>query len=540
MTVVPTIPYSQFVQRLNPRALDPRQYRKSALSVANFDANSYAEHARTSGPVKGDSTTFLASQQYWGPDRDNRPSILFQLYPPVNGVTADPGLLFTPCPTTAFPELHVVVDDRDGQPLRNFPELPILISTKVEGWLLEAWMRLNLKLKHEDVMQRMPYLTVDAWAGRDNGGGFKNTLSARRRDFRQIGRCLSWEENSPRRSVFDRRLLEDVASNTEWLANQTTRYLDDLTLPEKKELIALNSRVRRGAKDGQETSGSGSSPQPPKRPVEEELEGHARQKILRMNDSALSLDDIDWPAIYANAERARQEAAVLGNASNITGMGAAEVDASSLLQNAMPPNAQEPVLQTGQALVDELAVRGVTLARHYNLPHASADPFDARYTLAQSSEDRRQLFLAVHSTLSSILNQHPLERFELDLSSYVALFNQLQDQYIHASFLEDRNLDLGQAQQMFQPLPAWAGAISEFDTIWVPFEEWENMEGREWNKVYSSPYVLYLDFEQKAEALGMLAGEDRALVHWPRKLVVTADFCLERRTWIVQMRDFEE
>ena len=143
-------------------------------------------------------------------------------------------------------------------------------------------------------------------------------------------------------------------------------------------------------------------------------------------------------------------------------------------------------------------------------------------------------------TLSSIVKQHPFRRFKLDLTSYAAVFNQLQDQYVHATFLEDRNADLSRAQQMQQPLPAWAGAISEFDSIWVPIEELENVEGREWNKLHNVSYVFHPSFEEKAGALGMLAGEERALVVWPEKLVITADFCLASKEWIVRLTDFEE
>ena len=275
----------------------------------------------------GDNTTFVGSQQDWGPDRADRPAVLFQLYPPVNRVTADPGYLFTPSPTAAFPDLQVVVDGRDGQPLRNFPELPVVISTKVEGWLIEAWIRLNPKLKHEDVIQRMLHLDPDSWNGKDNGGGFKNTLSARRRDFRQIGRCLSWEENSARRSAFDRRLLEDVASDPQWQADQTTRYLEDLTLPEKQELTAANSKVRQGTKASDRESGGRSSLPGPKRRRNGEPDGQPETKVRKVDESNLTLDDFDWPSISADSERARQEEAAAGNVTDFTTILAPDVDA---------------------------------------------------------------------------------------------------------------------------------------------------------------------------------------------------------------------
>lgn len=262
---VPAIYHSEYIHRLDYQTIDSRQYRRFPSSGMNsgFFSNHRSGHERRSGPDERDVTSFVSSQKDWGGDRDQRPDILFDLYKPVQQNLPEPGYLFTPSPTQAFPELCVVIDDYERQPLLNYPELPIIISTRVEGWLLEAWMRSNLEISIEDLLQRMPYLPKDKREKAHGQGGFCNTLSGRRRDFRKTGRCLSWAGNSANASLFDRRIINEVEANPEWHRDNTTRYLEDLTKAHRERLEKENtaaSAKRRAEKAERRRNGSGPSP----------------------------------------------------------------------------------------------------------------------------------------------------------------------------------------------------------------------------------------------------------------------------------------
>lgn len=84
--------------------------------------------------------------------------------------------------------MRVVVDAINNRPLKDFDNLPITISKKVEGWLLEAWERQDRKIDVEDLIQRMPFAANDdVW----NTRKFSNALTQRKDRFRNRGRCTA-------------------------------------------------------------------------------------------------------------------------------------------------------------------------------------------------------------------------------------------------------------------------------------------------------------------------------------------------------------
>jgi hypothetical protein len=138
----------------------------------------------------------------------------------------------------------VVIDAVNHRPLKAFPNLPITVSKKVEGWLMEAWERQNRNIDVEDLIQRMPFAANDdVWTNRR----FSNALTQRKDRFRNRGRCLSWKVVAHDRE-WDRKLKEDMNANKAWLNANTTRYLSDLTVKEDKALEAVTFMSRKHTK----------------------------------------------------------------------------------------------------------------------------------------------------------------------------------------------------------------------------------------------------------------------------------------------------
>ena len=446
-------------------------------------------------------TSFLESQQDWGKQRENRPAVLFRLYKPQARVAVDPGFLFTPSPSTAFPELHVVVDARDGKPLRNFPFLPSVISTEVEGWLLEAWMRLDAEIKIDHIMARMPHLTAAEWSNSRDGGGFKNTLSARRRDFRKVGRCISWEDNSARRSPFDRKLFADVASNPAWHMEQTTRFLEDLPKEEKDRLQEL---TRKESQAKRERKRKRAQPEGEDSSSESGGEEGAEKRPRRDNGQPANPPSINPPAWSE--------------------------------QNAMPLT--DPLgAPTLHHLVAWLAARGVIYQPTSPIPPAPQQQ-DARFTPATSSEERRQLFLALYPAVLEAASSRSPRRFVVDLSmSYATAYNSVQNQFVYVTYLVDNNANLREAEERLDARTAWAGEIGDFDIADLGAVEVASAEEREAAKTNGAQYIFSPDFQQRALLEGRLGG-DGDLEMWPDKVVVEA-LLDERMEWILELVDFE-
>ena len=130
--------------------------------------------------------------------------------------------------------VRAVIDPINYRPLKVFANLPITISKKVEGWLMEAWQREDRTIRIEDIIQRMPFIANDdVWENKK----FRNTLTQRKDRFRNRGRCLSWGMVCHNRK-WDQRLQEDMNANPDWLKANTTRYLQDLTVKEERVLGA--------------------------------------------------------------------------------------------------------------------------------------------------------------------------------------------------------------------------------------------------------------------------------------------------------------
>ena len=91
-----------------------------------------------------DVACFLPKDRDFGTAWAHRPSIIFQLYPGSTRVSQRPqGVLMD--------GNRVMLDPYD-HPIRDFPELPVTLSSKENGMWIEYYMRQNKEIKPYDLM----------------------------------------------------------------------------------------------------------------------------------------------------------------------------------------------------------------------------------------------------------------------------------------------------------------------------------------------------------------------------------------------------
>lgn len=173
-------------------------------------------------------TAFHPDQKDWGEERPFRPKILFQLDPPKDRKD----------PTYAVGNMmyngHLLLDP-DNRPIRNFHEIPLTVSSQVEGWVMEAIRRQHSKISANDFRARMPRdpsgKNLRDIHGKWTGPG-KDPLSKsgsvdmRMTRWRMKHRCASWVERggSKRlRDYFWEQLTPEnqAANTTEWMSDVT-------------------------------------------------------------------------------------------------------------------------------------------------------------------------------------------------------------------------------------------------------------------------------------------------------------------------------
>lgn len=143
---------------------------------------------------------------------------------------------------------RLVVDWR-GHPIKNCRRFPIFISAQVEGWRVEALMRLDPRVTLEDIVARMiltrgelnhknPMTLVVSWVRR------------RRRKFRLFNRCTLWAASVPENEVAFAQLLQDELTPAMLAANSTR----DLTPLTGEEFVSLENIGKPPIRTGPKTS----------------------------------------------------------------------------------------------------------------------------------------------------------------------------------------------------------------------------------------------------------------------------------------------
>ena len=196
-----------------------------------------------------DITTFHAGSKHWGPTWENRPPILKRFARSGYPVPSyDPGVMT---------DRGRVVIDQQNHAVINWRELPICISSKVPGYKMEAWRRLNPKISTSDFVARMPKTDKPVLTER-------NKLSMRMTRFRLRGACISWIEREGCQAI--REYMANLIGPACVTANSIEGFGRDLTDVEVAAATAANKgkfpeRAHRNAKREALDSSAGSKQQ---------------------------------------------------------------------------------------------------------------------------------------------------------------------------------------------------------------------------------------------------------------------------------------
>ena len=157
-------------------------------------------------PGTNNQTAFLLEDKAYGKDRDDWPDLLFQLLPEPNEATKRPiGILM---------DRDRVVIDPDNHEIRDFPELPKVLSSEMNGQDIEYYLRKNMQFGNGEMgyidlrgiyscsrasfanndtsTARMPSTFVKGKKAKVYDAPKPNALSMRASRFRWSAPCLAW------------------------------------------------------------------------------------------------------------------------------------------------------------------------------------------------------------------------------------------------------------------------------------------------------------------------------------------------------------
>ncbi|KAL9120533.1 MAG: hypothetical protein Q9187_002908, partial [Circinaria calcarea] len=119
-----------------------------------------------------------------------------------------------------------VILDLDGTPVRNYMNIPVVLSSQLEGCYMEAMMRQHPKIKLQDFVARMP---------KDQAK--RNALSARMRMYRVEACCISWKQKEGSQNI---NAYIDNLLPAQYIKTNYTECFRDLTNLEVEEIRTVN------------------------------------------------------------------------------------------------------------------------------------------------------------------------------------------------------------------------------------------------------------------------------------------------------------
>ena len=191
-------------------------------------------------------TSFLQKDKDFGPERDNRSHVLFQIK------NAKPP---TEKPTAYVMDDNRIVLDAYDHGLRDFPNvLPKVLSSELEGHDIEYYYRQNADIADYDLIARMPH----AFHHGNEGQHYRDepprggTINQRAQRFRTRAACIAWNNRAgtATKNAFILSLIPDEYKAADVNSTRDFRDLDD------GEIKAVNTqnkvkltKVARNAKD---------------------------------------------------------------------------------------------------------------------------------------------------------------------------------------------------------------------------------------------------------------------------------------------------
>ena len=189
--------------------------------LALTDSQGQYAQPRARGPGTNDRTSYLPSQQNWGPQR--------HLWHHIPGDILNQlekrdyrDAYYSQRPTTWYHQSLLVLD-HDNHPVRVFPDLPTTLSSAVEGWLIEAISRLDHRILSRDIWARLPLELEKTRPGRRKSNSEQDlfglsTIGNRRFHFREDEGLLAWHKRKNSKQIEDfvksRLSAEDLKNNS--------------------------------------------------------------------------------------------------------------------------------------------------------------------------------------------------------------------------------------------------------------------------------------------------------------------------------------
>ena len=240
----------------------PAEYHynlRTMFVIADSERGDKYDFPDPQGKDAYDITTFHPDSKNWGPNWQNRPPILKRFSR--NGY-----------PVPAYkPEVMTdngrVVIDQQNHAVLDWIELPLCISSKVPGYKMEAWRRLNPNISTSDILARMPKTDKSFVQER-------NKLSMRMTRSRLKGACISWIAREGCQAIRD--YMANLIGPACVAANSIEAFGRDLTEAEVAAATAANkgkfpARAHRKPKRESQELDAGSTQQPVK--LESDQEG---------------------------------------------------------------------------------------------------------------------------------------------------------------------------------------------------------------------------------------------------------------------------
>lgn len=189
------------------------------------DSQGVYTHPPAQGASDLDRTSFFAPQRDWGfHAREYRPDVLFQWEEIETPEVPHPGFMI---------DQGRIVLDSHNHPVVNW-DIPLTLSSEIEGGRLEAMHRLNSKINKDDFCARMPNERVDT-SGKVGKRQIPNAFGQRMLRFRMKSGIPTWNTKTGSDEV-RARIVECIPRETvaEILRTNSTRCFRDLS---EKELL---------------------------------------------------------------------------------------------------------------------------------------------------------------------------------------------------------------------------------------------------------------------------------------------------------------
>ncbi|KAL2038871.1 hypothetical protein N7G274_008393 [Stereocaulon virgatum] len=283
------------------------------------------KHGNKGGKHPTNYTSFLPKDKDFGPLRANRPDILFR-------ITRDGQYSVQPA-GYLLDEGRIVLDAFDHG-IRDFPHLPKVLSSELEGHDIEYYCRQNAQLTDYDLIARMP----NYWGGKGNSewktprGG---TINQRAQRYRGTAGLISWNQREGTQSKND-YILSLIPG---WCKNPAVNSIKHFRDLEKAERVAVTkqnegkmlSRARNAKREDKQDGDSTNKKKgkqiyrntddvieieredsAEERPAEDAVEEYHEGKNVSKNDRLEDIDDEgasktnyneEGPAFYANDKK---------------------------------------------------------------------------------------------------------------------------------------------------------------------------------------------------------------------------------------------